>query len=142
MFHAENELNILLTIWNTSFSNVLWKFLSCPICSISSSSTAPGDQTIQIRHRCMHLNQTSSLCSTLPAFVNNTFKSKIGQSQRKDTVRWVLFGVFSTSHFAPTALSSDWMLLFKCGYNLEGTFWNHTSYSWDYSVTGAIHTNE
>ena len=27
----------------------------------------------------------------------------------KDTVRRVHFGVFSTSHFAPTPLSSDWI---------------------------------
>ena len=29
----------------------------------------------------------------------------------KDTVRWVHFGAFSTSHFAPSALSSDWIVL-------------------------------
>ena len=33
-----------------------------------------------------------------------------------DTVRPAHYKVFSTSHFAPTALSSDWILLFKCGY--------------------------
>ena len=34
----------------------------------------------------------------------------------KDTVRQVHYKMFSTSHFAPTALSSNWILLFKCGY--------------------------
>ena len=34
----------------------------------------------------------------------------------KDTVRLAHYKVFSTSHFAPTALSSDWILLFKYGY--------------------------
>ena len=34
----------------------------------------------------------------------------------KDTVRQAHYKVFSTSHFPPTALSSDWILLFKCGY--------------------------
>ena len=29
----------------------------------------------------------------------------------KDTVRRVHFGAFSTSHFAPSALSSDWIVL-------------------------------
>ena len=34
----------------------------------------------------------------------------------KDTVRQAHYKVFSTSHFAPMALSSSWILLFKCGY--------------------------
>ena len=34
----------------------------------------------------------------------------------KDTVRQVHYKMFSMSHFAPTALSSNWILLFKCGY--------------------------
>ena len=29
----------------------------------------------------------------------------------KDTVRQIHFGAFSTSHFAPSALSSDWIVL-------------------------------
>ena len=34
----------------------------------------------------------------------------------KDTVRQVHYKMFSTSHFAPTPLSSNWILLFECGY--------------------------
>ena len=34
----------------------------------------------------------------------------------KDIARQVHYRVFSTPHFAPTALSSDWILLFKFGY--------------------------
>ena len=34
----------------------------------------------------------------------------------KYTVRRVHYKVFSTSHLAPTLLSLDWILLFKCGY--------------------------
>ena len=34
----------------------------------------------------------------------------------KDAVGLVYFGMLSTSHFAPSALSFDWILLFQCSY--------------------------
>ena len=40
----------------------------------------------------------------------------LARSWGKDTVRQVHYKMFSMSHFAPTALSSNWILLFKCGY--------------------------
>ena len=48
----------------------------------------------------------------------------------KDTVRQVHYKMFSTSHFAPTVLSSNWILLFKCGYKnslvIQNPTWDRT----------------
>ena len=57
----------------------------------------------------------------------------------KDKVRRVNFGVFSTSHFAHLALSSDWIVLIKCCYSFGGYIL--AGYIL-FLVTGAIHTHE
>ena len=44
-----------------------------------------------------------------------------------DTDRQVHYKVFSSSHFAPTTLSSDWILLFKCGFKNS----HHENPTWD-----------
>ena len=54
-------------------------------------------------------------------FLIQTRPSRMGVGVGKDTVRRVHFRVFSTSHFAPTLLSSDWqVLIFR-----HRHFWSH-----------------
>ena len=71
-------------------------------------------------HFASHL--THCILDTLALLITGESRFKIlcqlGQagSWGKDTVRQEHFGMLSTSHFAPTALSSDWILLFNLGY--------------------------
>ena len=62
-------------------------------------------------------------CGALSKVIINITRPKppsgrqgLAGSWGKDTVRQVHYKMFSMSHFAPTALSSNWILLFKCGY--------------------------
>ena len=60
----------------------------------------------------------------------------------KDKVRRVNFGVFSTSHFAHLALSSDWIVLIKCCYSFGGYILAGYILFLGMLVTGAIHAHE
>ena len=57
----------------------------------------------------LRLCSTSIICMTRPK--PPCERQGLAESWGKDTVRQVHFGVFSTSHFAPTVLSSDWIEL-------------------------------
>ena len=78
----------------------------CILSGIANSSKIifafPVKTTKIFGQHCLHCIQTG------PNILKQTRPSRIGVEVGKDTVRRAHFGVFSTSHFTRTALSSDW----------------------------------
>ena len=79
---------------------------------IKVSSNGDCDRVISSQPWIIHISLIIMITRPKPP----SGRHGLAGSWGKDTVRQVYYKMFSTSHFAPSALSSNWILLFKCGY--------------------------